>query len=166
MGRRASYGGPFGGLDLLLPGDSVTVTTGQGEHRYRVTGLRRPGDPAPPPTAPGAGRLTLVTADGNPYLPSDILRVDADLISTAQPAPARRFGAASLPAAEAALATDPGAWTPLMLWGQALLLATLALTYARARWGGWQAWLVGVPMLTALGSAAADQAVRLLPNLL
>ncbi|GAA4691905.1 sortase domain-containing protein [Phytohabitans rumicis] len=166
MGRRAAYGGPFLDLDLLLPGDAVIVTTGQGEHTYRVTGLRRPGDPAPPALAAGQGRLTLVTADGDPFIPQDLLRVDADLVTPAQPAPARKFGAASLPGAEAAMAIDPGAWTPLMLWGQALLLATLAVTYLRNRWGGWQAWIVGAPVLGALGLAIADQAARLLPNLL
>ncbi|MEV7228169.1 MULTISPECIES: class E sortase [Polymorphospora] len=166
MGRQAAYGGPFRDLDLLIPGDLVTVVTGQGEHSYRVTGTRRPGDPTPPRLASGAGRLTLITADGDRYLPQDLLRVDADLVSPAQPAPARRFGAASLPAAEQPMATDPDAWTPLMLWSQALLLATLAVAYLRGRWGGWPAWTVGVPLVAALGGAAADQVARLLPNLL
>ncbi|BCB84283.1 class E sortase [Phytohabitans suffuscus] len=166
MGRRAAYGGPFRDLDLLLPGDRIIVTTGQGEHEYRVRGLRYPGEPAPPPLAEGKGRLTLVTADGDPFIPQDIVRVDAELSSPTQPTPARKFGPASLPPEEAALATDTGAWTPLMLWAQALLLATLAVTYLRARWGGWQAWIVGAPVLLALGLAIADQAARLLPNLL
>ncbi len=64
------------------------------------------------------------------------------------------------------MARDPDAWMPLVLWGQALLVAALALAWARIRWGGWQTWLVGVPVLGALGLAAADQAARLLPNLL
>ncbi|BCB79223.1 sortase [Phytohabitans flavus] len=166
MGRRAAYGGPFRDLDLLLPGDRITATTGQGTHEYRVRGLRYPGEPAPPPLTEGKGRITLVTADGSPFVPQDLVRVDADLVSTVQPTPARKFNAASLPPAEAALATDQGAWTPLMLWAQALLLATLAITYLRARWGGWQAWVVGAPVLLALGLAIADQAARLLPNLL
>ncbi|MFC0532542.1 sortase [Phytohabitans kaempferiae] len=166
MGRRAAYGGPFRDLDLLLPGDAVIVTTGQGEHTYRVVGLRRPGEPAPPPLDAGKGRLTLVTADGSLYVPRDVLRVDAELVTEAKPAPARRFGAASLPPADAAMATDAGAWTPLLLWSQGLLLATLGVTYLRARWGGWQAWIVGAPVILALGLAIADQAARLLPNLL
>ena len=166
MGRRSAYGGPFRDLDLLLPGDQIKVVTGQGEHMYVVRGLRYPGEPAPAPLATGQGRLTLTTADGDPFIPRDILRVDADLVTPAQPAPPRKFGAASLPPAEAAMATDPAAWTPLMLWGQALLLGTLAVTYLRARWGGWQTWIVGAPVLGAFGFAIADQAARLLPNLL
>ncbi|MFD0742366.1 sortase [Phytohabitans flavus] len=87
MGRRAAYGGPFRDLDLLLPGDRITATTGQGTHEYRVRGLRYPGEPAPPPLTEGKGRITLVTADGSPFVPQDLVRVDADLVSTVQPTP-------------------------------------------------------------------------------
>jgi LPXTG-site transpeptidase (sortase) family protein len=166
MGRKAAYGGPFRDLDRLVPGDAITVITGQGEQQYRVTGLRLPGDPAPAPLEAAAGRLTLVTAAGPRFAPTDLLRVDAELISAVRPTPARKFGAAALPAAEQAMATDPAGWTPLVLWGQALLLAALALAWARVRWGGWQTWVAGVPLLGALGLAAADQGARLLPNLL
>ncbi|MEU5941816.1 sortase [Micromonospora sp. NPDC047548] len=166
MARRAAYGGPFRDLDLVLPGDTVTVTTGQGEQAFVVTGLRRPGDPVPPVADPAGGRLTLITALGPEFMPTDILRVDAQLSSPVQPTPARRFGATALPQAEQAMATDSGAWTVVMLWGQALFLAALALAYLRGRWGSWQVWIVGTPVLLALGLAAADQVVRLLPNLL
>ncbi|WBB65470.1 sortase [Micromonospora sp. WMMD812] len=167
MGRRAAYGGPFRDLDLLMPGDVVQVTTGQSEnrHEYVVTGLRHPGDPAPEP-APDRGRLTLITALGTEFMPTDLMWVDAELRTEVQPTPGRRFTAAALPPAEKAMATDPDAWTPVMLWGQALLLAALAVTYLRTRWGGWQAWIVGGPVLTAITVAACDQAARLLPNLL
>ncbi|MFY1673778.1 sortase [Plantactinospora sp. WMMB334] len=165
LGRRAGYGGPFAGLPLLGRGDEIVVVTGQGEHRYRVTGLRRPGDPLPSRLADGAGRLTLATADGRPYLPTNVLYVDADLVSPVQPAPQRRFGAQSLTAAERSMAGDPDAWVPLVLWGQALLIAAYAVSWAWARWGGWQAWVSGMPLLTVLGLAVADQAARLLPNL-
>ncbi|MFI7209876.1 sortase domain-containing protein [Micromonospora maritima] len=166
MGRRAAYGGPFRDLDLLVPGDTITATTGQGTHTYVVTGVRRPGDPAPAAAAADQGRLTLITALGPEFMPTDVLRVDAALASPVQPTPARRFGSGSIPAAEQAMAGDPDAWTPVLLWGQALLVAALALTWLRARWGRWQSWIVGVPVLLALGVATADQAVRLLPNLL
>ena len=70
------------------------------------------------------------------------------------------------PPSDEALASDPTAWMPLVLWAQALVLAAIGLTWARLRWGARQAWLVGVPTLAALGLAVADQVARLLPNLM
>jgi sortase A len=167
MGRQAGYGGPFGRLHRLRPGDTLTVTTGQGEHRYRVRGLRRAGQPQPPPLEPGRGRLTLITADGPAFVPTGVLRVDADLVSDPAPTPRRVLAAASLPAAEKPMAGESGAvWIALVLWAQALVLAMLALTWARARWGRRQAWVVAVPVLGYLGVCAADHFARLLPNLL
>lgn len=166
FGRRAAFGGPFTDLPRLAPGDMFRVTTGQGTAVYRVTDLRLAGDPQPPVLAGGAGRLTLVTAAGRRYLPEGTLRVDADLVSTPQPLGAVKFGSASLPAAEKSLATEPSAWVPVVLWGEALLLAALALTWARSRWGRWQTWVAAVPVLGWLGVAAAGEIARLLPNLL
>jgi len=166
MGRQAAYGAPFRDLEVLLAGDAVYVTTGQGQAQYRVTGLRRPGDPEPEPPAAGAGRLTMITAQGRPFAPESVLYVDAELLSTPQPTPERHFGEDALPAAERLMGTDPSGWTWAMLWGQALLVAATAVTYLRTRLGGWHAWIVGVPVLAFLGLAAADQAARLLPNLL
>lgn len=166
MGRQAAYGGPFGNLWRLDAGDLITVTTGQGRNSFRVIGIRRPGDPAPLPAEVATGRLTLVTADGSRFLPTDLLRVDAELTTPVQQTPGRVFGSRSLPPAEQALATDPDAWTPLVFWGQGLLLAALGVAWFRVRWGRWQAWIVGIPVLLALGIPVADQVARLLPNLL
>ncbi|WP_227025888.1 sortase domain-bontaining protein [Streptomyces fodineus] len=87
MGRQTTFGGPFLHLRELRPGDAFTVT-GQGKRTYRVLGLRRAGDPQPPALTAGHGRLTLITADGTPFMPRGILRVDADLVSRAQATPA------------------------------------------------------------------------------
>jgi LPXTG-site transpeptidase (sortase) family protein len=165
LGRAATYGGPFGRLGQLLPGQIFTVTTGQGVARYLVLDVRRAHDPELPAPAAGKGRLVLATADGWPYLPSDVLRVDADLISTAQPAVTPAFTAATLPDSEQVLRGDSGAWIPLVLWGQGLLLAAAVITWARTRWGRWQVWVVAVPVLCYFGLAVADQAAGLLLNL-
>ncbi|RKR89703.1 LPXTG-site transpeptidase (sortase) family protein [Micromonospora pisi] len=168
MGRQATYGGPFGRIALLSPGDQLTVTTGQGVHTYVVRGVRRPGDPAPPALTPGAGRLTLLTVAGRPFMPRELVRVDADLTSPAQPIPKRVLGrgeAALLPA-ERALASDQGAWIGLVLLTQALLAAVIGIAWARVRWGVPQAWVVGFPVVGGLGMVTADQIMRLLPNLL
>jgi hypothetical protein len=74
--------------------------------------------------------------------------------------------ASQLDQSELPMHGEDSAWVPLVLWGEALLLAAVALTLARARWGRWQAWTAGVPVLGALGLIVADQVVRLLPNLI
>lgn len=165
LGRAATYGGPFGRIGELNPGDMFTVTTGQGVARYLVLDVRRAGDPVLPAPAAGKGRLILATADGWPFLPSGVLRVDADLISAAQPTPPLVVTAADLPADEKMLASDSAAWVPLVLWGQGLLVAAAVITWARTRWGRWQVWLVAVPVLCYFGLAVADQAAGLLLNL-
>lgn len=166
MGRRALFGGPFADLPNLRPGDDITVTTGQGVSSYAVRNVRRPGDPGPPALTQNAGRLTLVTADGRPFMPSDVVYVDADLRSAPQPAPAKLFGPAQLPEAEAVMKPENGAWVPLVLWGQALLIGVAGVTWATVRWGRRQAWIAGLPVLGVLGATVADQALRLLPNLM
>jgi LPXTG-site transpeptidase (sortase) family protein len=163
MGRQWGYGSPFQHLDELRPGDPVTVTTGQGQQQYRVTGLRRAGDPAPALLSAGQGRLTLITATGGAYTPHGVLRVDAELTSPAQPAPA---SGGQVTTAEHPLQGDPSAWLPVMLWLQALLLAVVATTWAFRRWGRWQTWIAGVPVLVAIVVALSGAATELLPNLL
>jgi len=165
MGRRATYGGPFARLSSLSPGQLLSVTTGQGVSRYRVLDVRRASDPIPPFT-PGQGRLILVTADGPAYAPSGVVSVDANLMSKPEPAPAMVYSAADIGPTEAAMGTEPVAWVPLVLWGQGLLLAAIALGWMGAVWGRWQTWVVAVPVLGFFGLAVADQVARLLPNLM
>jgi len=163
LGRQWGYGSPFNHLDELKPGDPITVTTGQGQQHYRVTGLRRAGDPAPAVLQSGQGRLTLITATGGAYTPRGVLRVDAELTGTAQPAPA---AGGQIATAERPLEGDPSAWLPVMLWLQALLLAVVAVTWTYRRWGRWQTWIAGVPVLVAIVVALSGAATELLPNLL
>ncbi|MFC7219898.1 sortase [Streptomyces polyrhachis] len=166
--RQAMYGGSFRRLKELLPGEEFTVVTGQSErpHRYRVTAVRRAGDPQPPVLADGKGRLMLVTADGTPFLPTDVLRVDADLVSAPVPGAKPAVAPGALPAEERAMGAQESAWMPLVLWLQGLALAVAALVWIRTRLGRGHAWLIGLPALAALSLAAADAALMLLPNLL
>ncbi|MEY9962013.1 sortase A [Streptacidiphilus sp. MAP12-16] len=166
MGRQSGFGGPFGHIGELRPAETFSLLTGQGTQVYRVLDVRRAGDPLPPAPADGKGRLILVTADGPAFMPDGVLLVDADLTGTVRPAPDRPLTTQGLGPAELPMGGDPAAWVPLVLWGEALLLAAVVLTLARVRWGRWQAWIVGVPVLGALGLSVADQVVRLLPNLI
>jgi sortase A len=168
LGRSAAFGGPFGQIAALRPGDLVTATTAQGTFTYRVDRVRHAGDPLPVPLTGSAGRLTLVTsvASGwrSGWAPSGTVYVDATLQGTPVSVPPGR--PASVPAAEQPMAGDSGALMPLVLWLQGLVLVALATVWAKNRWGTWQTWLVGGPLLLAALWGASSAAVQLLPNLL
>jgi hypothetical protein len=166
LGRRASFGGPFARLSSLKKDATIRVTTGQGQFVYKVAGLRREGDPVPPPLATGTGRLILATAAGSPFIPNGVLRVDADLTAPALPGPARLVDSHTLPANEQLMAADPSTLWALALWLQALLAAVVGAAWAWHRWGRVQAWVVCLPVVLLVGISAAEQAARLLPNLL
>lgn len=167
-GRATLFGGPFRHVLDLRPGDPITVTTGQGTFEYRVDGIRRAGDPIPGLLPSGAGRLTLVTAEGvswrKGWAPNHVAYVDATLQGTAQPAPAGRL--TGVPHADTAMQGDPGALVPVVLWLQVLVAAGLGAAWAQARWGGAQAWLVFTPAVLAALWGATESALQLLPNLM
>ncbi len=165
MGRSWSYGGPFGSIDKLTPGSAVTVTTGQGVQRFSVVAVRRAGDPLPP-AAPTGSRLTLITTTGSALQPGGIVRVDADLLGTAQPTAPPAVSALGLRPAERAMAGDPSNVGTLIFALQALLAAVVAGVVAWRRWGHMQAWVVCAPLALLAGLWVADNVTALLPNLM
>ena len=142
------------------------VWTGQGRSGYRVTGVRHAKDPAPATSATGRGRLTLVTATGDDYLPDDVVRVDAALVTEAQPSGPRPVSGLDLPPSELAMHAEPGAWLDVLIRALLLFVLALAATGAQLRWGRWQTWIAAGPALLALGISLAEQLARLLPNLM
>lgn len=166
FGRQAAYGGPFRDIHKLRHGDRITATTGQGVHTYEVMDVRRGGDKLPPAATAGEGRLVLVTGDGPTFAPTGQLFVDARLLTQAQTAGTTVFGLSALPSAEKPMHGDSSAWTPLVLWAQLLVAGALIFVWAIQRWGMWQAWVVGVPVLALCGIGVADEIARLLPNML
>ncbi|MBO0869034.1 MAG: sortase [Micromonosporaceae bacterium] len=166
MGRAALYGGPFGQLSTLEPGDAINVTTGRGVHNYKVIDVRLSGMPQPPPMAVGAGRLLLATAYGGPIVPTDVLRVDADLTSPVQPTRPLVIAGSKVSPAEKPMAIDRRAWLWVIAWEWPLVIAVVLVSLARVYWGRWQAWIIAVPIVSFLGFATADVAARLLPNLM
>lgn len=164
-GRQSGYGGDFGDIGSLKPGDAITVTTGQGVQHFVVTELRHAGTRVPS-TVQGAAMLTLVTADGFPLFPQRMLYVDAHLLGTPAATPWIPFGASALPSAENAMAGDSSGSIQLMLWSELLLLAALVLVWVRSRWGRWQTWIVAVPVLGLASMQAAHYLAMNLPNLL
>jgi sortase A len=167
-GRATLFGGPFGGIADAQPGQTITMRTGQGESDYVVEDVRRAGDPFPGPLAAGAGQLTLVSAEGSGWrsgwAPDHVVYVDAALKSKSFPVPPGRV--AVVPTSERALQGDPSALYTLILWLPLLAAAGAAVVWAQQRWGRWQAWLVGVPIVLACLWGVSETAVRLMPNLM
>lgn len=166
FGRRAAFGGPFARIGDLRPGAIIRTTTGQGTFDYKVTGLRRPGDPAPGTLQPGTGRMLLVTAGGRPFMPSGVLRVDADLVGPGVAASTRRIASNSLSPSEQIMAADSATLWALALWLQALTVVVLSAIWAWHRWSRAKAWVVFLPPLLVVALGASGEAARLLPNML
>lgn len=164
FGRRAMFGGPFNALTELKVNDKITATTGQGTSTYIVRQIRKAGDKQQPTAA--AGRLTLMTAAGQPYRPDGVLYIDADLQSQAQPSDTRYVNYTSLLPGERAMQGQASNWVAVLLLGQALLLATVGIVWLYMRQGRLVAWVIGLPVLLAIGVALSDQIAGLLPNLM
>ncbi|MDP9181518.1 MAG: class E sortase, partial [Actinomycetota bacterium] len=164
-GRSWGYGGPFRHVPELREGAVLTFATGQGTSTYRVRGTRHAGDTFVAPQV-GKGVLTLVTSEGHAFVPTRAVYVDAELTSTPFAAPTPVLGAANLSTAEGPLSGDASVWPVLFMMMQALALVSLALAWASRRFGGAQAWLVGVPVIGLLLVLGSREALRLLPNLL
>lgn len=167
MGRGRTYGAPFRDLGLLSVGDPITVQNASGAVTYKVTAIRRAGDPVTPFTASGTkGRLTLVTAEGSGFLSAlrsrTVLYVDAE---TQQATPAGPVPQA-VPASELTMARDSAALPTLVLLLAGAIALVLGVTLARRRFRGVLVWTAAVPLAVALAWATTDQVVRLLPNLM
>jgi len=168
FGRSTFFGGPFGDIPSAHPGDRITVVTGQGVAHYLVRDVRRAGDPYPPPVAAGKGRLILATAAGSGWrsgwASNGAVYVDADLQGSTFPTPSGRPSA--VPKSEQPMQGDPAALYSLVFWLPLLGFAGAAVLWVRQRWGAWQTWVVGAPVVLALTWAVTQDVVRLLPNLL
>lgn len=163
-GRQFAYGGPFGQISTLAVGDTITTTTGQGPATYRVVDVRYAGDAAPPMPSNGS-RLTLVSLRGVPFLGSDVVRIDADLVGKAQPTPQPVLRPGTLAASEDPLASDPSGWLPMFLLLELALVVGVLMILALRRWGRFHTWIVGVPVIIAVGGALAREILVVLPNL-
>ncbi|MBO9522026.1 MAG: sortase [Nocardioidaceae bacterium] len=163
MGRSSAYGGVFGQIDKLRPGQTFTVLTGQGQSTYKVLGVRGQGSKLPALTG-DAGSLVLMTASGPPFLPHKTVLVDAELVSKSFPRPALAFN--TYKPTERPLASDPGRMFSLSWLMELLVLFTVGGVWAWKRWGHPGTWIVFAPMVGATALACADRVSDLLPNLM
>jgi sortase A len=166
MARAAAYGGAFGRIQELAPGDSFTVRTGQGEQVFEVIGVRYAGDPTLPSPKAGESRLILQTARGVPFMPAGIAYVDARLRSEVQDSGLRQTTSATLPPSHKAMATDTSTMWVLVFALQFLVVAQLAAVWAFRHIGGQKTWVVFVPVGVLAVLYVGNQLTLLLPNLL
>jgi len=166
MGRAAAYGGPFSRIQELAPGDRFTVRTGQGVQTFTVIGVRYAGDAAPPSPKAGESRLILESARGPAYIPTGVVRVDAQASSTPEDAGQRQTTYATLPPQQKSMATDATTAWALVFALQFFVVAEIAAVWTYRRIGGQKMWVVFAPVLLLAGLLVADQITRFLPNLL
>lgn len=167
MARAGAYGAVGQAFKSLTIGDKITVTMAQGACTYQVTGSRMPGDPAPTAPTGSGGNLTLTTASGYPYMPTEVYRVDAKLVTDGFPRPAVALPTGALPPSEAAMGTDPTNLAALVLLLEVLVAVAIGATWLWKRWGRWQTWIVVAPAIAATGMLSATVVNQwLLPNLL
>jgi sortase A len=168
LGRSVSYGGVFGNIRSLRPGDTIAVTTGQGTFNYRVTDEPRHGGVLDVPDST-TSMLTLVTSDGSGFLggfrSSSALYVDA--VNTGTP----QVPTVAPPAATSSELPMHGDYTfrtlaSLVLALQLLGLVLVAIAWGRKRWNPLLAYVLGLPSVLASLWLASDYAARLLPNLM
>jgi sortase A len=163
MGRAASYGGPFGRIHELTKGATIKVVTQVGSSTFRVTAVHHGGGVIRQ-AIPGTSRLTLETAGGTAYVPSGVVWVSADKVGTALSS--SRPVVKVVPAAERPLGIDTGSLWALDLWLGVLAVLVGAAVWTWHRRGRAQAWIVFTAPLLLVWFFVADQAGRLLPNLL
>ena len=127
-GRRTTYGAPFGAIDSLHRGDTVSVATGQGAFTYTVSSIKRVSPGQPDVVSPTKdSRLTLVTSNP-PFIATGRLAVIAKLKGEPVAVPTRPATVAESP--DLGLAPDPIGLTVGLLW----LILLVAFAYAAWRW--------------------------------
>jgi len=158
FGRRATFGAPFGRLDQMKNGDTITVITGQGKASYKVVAK---GDSRHYIEDPAPNRLLLFTSC-SPVVPTSYCYYDADMTSSPQQDPGGR-PAPTEP--EAPLNGDTGVLVVTMMWGLALVIVSAAGTVAAARWSPWLAYLAATPLVLAVLWNLYQSLAALLPNM-
>lgn len=158
-GRRMTFGAPFAHLERLQVGDIITVVTGQGTAKYRVSSF---GDSTHPAPANSANRLVLATADAG-IVPHQILTVSADLITKPQPSEG------VLPVVDSSEINLAGGGSAsllsMLLWSQALLLLALAVPFAATRWSPAATYLCAAPIALAVLWNLYENIALVLPNM-
>ncbi len=166
--RRLTGGAPCADIDSLRNNDLISFTTSFGTIRYRVfaSGRAKGNDARVFNTLRSAGSpshtintLTLVTSD--PALAAtQRYIVQAELVGDAKNfTPSRvQVGASDL-----GLQGERGAWLPLILSLQLLLIVSAASVWLWKRWSRQASWLIATPVLLFAMWLVCEQFIRVLP---
>jgi sortase A len=159
-GRRTLYRGPFHRLGSLHQGDTIRVTTGQGNATYKVAdvGTRSPGDGSFVQDQRD-NRLTLFTS-GSPWSADGRLVVSATL--QGKPYAATQLQR-TLDADGLGLTGERDAAPNLLVWLELLAGAALLAAFLSSRWSRSRTWLLCAPVLALLLWFFFESATRLLP---
>jgi LPXTG-site transpeptidase (sortase) family protein len=161
-GRHLTFGGVFGSIDRLRPGDVIETVDYLGTFKYVVTRSFVVGSGQTLPVVKSnLGSLALVTSGGS-VPPSGLYVVQAKLEGTPVKGPART--PAPLNSSELSLGGDSGAILPTVAWGLALVAAVVIIVAAYRRTGRTVlVYVVSTPILLPLAIFTFQNASRLLP---
>lgn len=157
LGRRATFGAPFGRLGELKRGDKVIVITGQGRAFYTIVAR---GDSRHLVEDPAPNRLLLLTAC-SAVIPTSYCYLDAELTTAPQQDPG---GRPAITWVETPLSGDSSVLVQTMIWAIALVMISMAGTVAAARWSPWLAYLATAPLALAVLWNLYQSLAALLPN--
>ena len=171
VGRNAGYGGVFGRLSQLKPGDRVLTATTEGQSVYvvrRVRAVTMGSAASSPGAAPTVtlyrhtadNRLTLVTsASSMPWNSSQAIEVTAILRGK----PYEATPQAARNSSQLGNTGESGAWAELVLSLQALVVIAVGAVILYRRCTVRTAYLLSTAPLVAFTVLAADSISRLLP---
>lgn len=171
-GHRTTYGAPFFRLNELGPGDTILVTTRQGNFRYRVdeTKVVKPSQTEVLNQTLGA-RLTLTTCNPR-FSASQRLVVVATLTGDPAPAPppttipdvpAGTKPPPRLAFEQPSLSGDRAAAGPTLLWGLIAALVGFAIWLLGRRWRKVFAYPLGAPVFLVVLFIFFENIARVLP---
>jgi sortase A len=161
-GRRVTFGGPFGALGQLRPGDRIRAVDGAGTFTYRVSKVETvtagQRDVITPTTT---NRMTLITSDST-FLPNGRLVVLAKLVG--RPVAAGTSGNIAVPSYELGLSGDPVAGGLAVMWSLLTIALLIGAGLAVWRWRRpWLIYLFTAPIVVACGLFACESVARALP---